>query len=94
METIYLLMIAALLALCLLLMRRVVILEDDNFNLNEKLNLSDGEYLDLFDVNLKLSEQVDNFSKTRISETWYSEELEKRMDIIGQNGNDGEHYEK
>ena len=24
----------------------------------------------------------------------YTEEDEKRMDIIGQNGNDGEHYEK
>ena len=25
-------------------------------------------------------------------EAWYSEELEDRMNIIGQNGNDGEHY--
>jgi hypothetical protein len=24
----------------------------------------------------------------------YNEELERRMNIIGQNGNDGEHYEK
>lgn len=82
-----------LIILCLLLMRRITKLEDDNFDLNEKLNLSDGEYVDLFNVNLELSEQIENFAKTRISESWYSDEIEKRMNIVGQNGNDGEHYE-
>ena len=83
----------ALIALCLLLMRRILKLEYQVFDLNDKLNISDGEYIALFDVNLKLSTELENFAKTRISESWYSEENEKRMNIIGQNGNDGIHYE-
>ena len=82
----------ALIVLCIVLMRRIIKQEYIICDLNERLNLSDEEYLDIFDVNLKLSEQVENFAKTRISENWYSEEKEKRMNIIGQNGNDGIHY--
>jgi chlorite dismutase len=78
--------------LCVLLMRRILKLEYQVYDLNERLNLSDEEYIDLFSENTKLSLQVENFAKTRISENWYSEENEKRMNIIGQNGNDGEHY--
>ena len=82
----------ALIALCLLLMRRILKLEYQVFDLNDKLNISDGEYIDLFNINLGLSEQIENFAEIRHSETWYSEENEKRMNIIGQNGNDGKHY--
>lgn len=32
--------------------------------------------------------------KLKVKETWYNEEqTTQRMNIIGQNGNDGEHYE-
>ena len=93
MNTTLLLIVIALIVLCILLMRRIIKQEIIIFDLNDKLNISDGEYIDLFNVNLGLSEQVENFAKTRISETWYSEENEKRMNIIGQNGNEGTHYE-
>lgn len=92
MNTTLLLSVIALIVLCVLLMRRVLKLECQVFDLNDKLNLSDGEYVDLFNVNLGLSEQVENFAEIRHSESWYSDEIEKRMNIIGQNGNDGEHY--
>ena len=38
------------------------------------------------DWELLVNESLDN-------EPWYDEEAEHRMDIIGQNGNEGEHYE-
>jgi hypothetical protein len=38
------------------------------------------------DWELLVNESLDN-------EPWYDEEAERRMDIIGQNGNEGEHYE-
>ena len=79
----------ALIALCLLLMRRILKLEYQVFDLNEKLNLSDAEYIDLFDENIKLSKKIENTTKTN----WYYEKLEERMNIIGQNGNEGTHYE-
>ena len=93
MNTTIIITVIALIALCLLLMRRILKLEYQVYDLNEKLNLSDAEYIDLFDVNLNLSLQVENFATNRISESWYSDENEKRMNIIGQNGNDGIHYE-
>ena len=92
MNTSIFILIIALMVLCVLLMRRILKLEYQVYDLNERLNLSDEEYIDLFSENTKLSLQVENFAKTRISENWYSEENEKRMNIIGQNGNDGEHY--
>lgn len=94
MNTTLIVPVIALIVLCIVLMLKIIKQEYVIYDLNDKLNLSDGEYVDLFNVNLGLSEQVENFAKTRISETWYSEELEKRMNIIGQNGNDGTHYEK
>lgn len=84
--------VIALIALCVVLMMKIIKQEYVIYDLNERLNLSDGEYVDLFNENTKLSLQVENFAKTRISESWYSEEKEKRMNIIGQNGNDGIHY--
>jgi hypothetical protein len=38
------------------------------------------------DWELLVNESLDN-------EPWYDDEAERRMDIIGQNGNEGEHYE-
>jgi len=93
MNTTLIVSVIALIALCIVLMLKIIKQEYVIYDLNDKLNLSDGEYVDLFNVNLGLSEQVENFAKTRISETWYSEEKEKRMNIIGQNGNEGTHYE-
>ena len=92
MNTSIFILIIALMVLCVLLMRRILKLEYQVYDLNERLNLSDEEYIDLFSENTKLSLQVENFANTRISESWYSEENEKRMNIIGQNGNDGIHY--
>ena len=44
-----------------------------------------------FDGNYKEQYYNDTFNK---SDTWYNEEkTTERMNIIGQNGNDGEHYE-
>lgn len=45
--------------LCIFLMRRIKIIEDQKFDLNEKLNLSDEEYISLFNENLKLAEELD-----------------------------------
>ena len=92
MNTSIFILIIALMVLCVLLTRRILKLEYQVYDLNERLNLSDEEYIDLFSENTKLSLQVENFANTRISESWYSEENEKRMNIIGQNGNDGIHY--
>jgi uncharacterized membrane protein YGL010W len=51
--------------LCILLMRRVLIHEIKIFDLNgtiselnEKLNLSDKEYIELFTENMKISEEL------------------------------------
>lgn len=92
MNTTLLLMVFSLMILCVIMMRKIINQEVKIFDLNERLNLSDEEYIDLYDVNLKLSTELENFAKTRNSETWYNDEIEKRMNIIGQNGNDGEHY--
>lgn len=82
-----------LLVICILLMRTVLKQEITIFDLNDKLNISDYEYISLFGENRKLSKTIDTFAEIRHSESWYSEENEKRMNIIGQNGNDGTHYE-
>jgi predicted Holliday junction resolvase-like endonuclease len=87
------LIIFALMILCVVLLRKIIIQEVKINDLDERLNLSDEEYINLYDVNLGLSDELDNFAKTRNSETWYNDEIEKRMNIIGQNGNDGTHYE-
>lgn len=94
MNTTLLLSVIALIALCIILMRRVLKLECQVFDLNDKLNVSDYEYICLFGENRKLSKTIDTFAEIRHSESWYSDEIEKRMNIIGQNGNDGIHYEK
>jgi hypothetical protein len=40
-----------------------------------------------------LTNRLKEFIKTNTPESgWYEEALEQRMNIIGQNGNDGEHY--
>ena len=44
--------------LCILLMRRITIIEEQKFELNEKLNLSDQEYIDLFKENVKISKEL------------------------------------
>ena len=81
-----------LLVICILLMRTVLKQEITIFDLNDKLNISDYEYISLFGENRKLSKTIDTFAEIRHSESWYSEENEKRMNIIGQNGNEGTHY--
>jgi len=92
MNTTLIVSVIALIALCIVLMLKIIKQEYVIYDLNDKLNLSDGEYLDLFDVNLKLSETIENFSVIHTGESWYSEENEKRMNIIGQNGNNRIHY--
>lgn len=60
MEAIYI-MLVLLAILCILLMRRITIIEEQKFDLNEKLNLSDQEYIDLFKENIKISEELSTF---------------------------------
>jgi len=93
MNTIIIILGIALIVLCLLLMRRILKLEYQVFDLNDKLNISDYEYISLFGENRKLSKIIDTFAEIRHSESWYSDEIEKRMNIIGQNGNEGTHYD-
>jgi len=57
MATIYI-MILCLFVICILLMRVLLKREITIFDLNEKLNLSDQEYIDLFNENLKLTEKI------------------------------------
>lgn len=49
-----------LLVICVLLMRTVLKQEITIFNLNEKLAISDQEYIDLFNENLLLSGSYDD----------------------------------
>jgi hypothetical protein len=49
---------ASLVIICILLMRRILIKENTIFELNDKLNLSDKEYVYLFNENLKLVEKI------------------------------------
>lgn len=68
MNTTLFVIVFALMALCILLMRKILKLEYAVFDLNEKLNLSDEEYVDLFNVNLELTEEVElltEFQKIR-----------------------------
>lgn len=64
------------------------------FDLKRRLNISDREYISLFDTNIQLSEEIENLAETSKGKGWYNEENESRMNIIGQNGNEGTHYEK
>ena len=57
MEAIYI-MLVLLVILCILLMRRITIIEEQKFDLNEKLNLSDQEYISLFKENVKIHEEL------------------------------------
>jgi len=58
-------------------LRKPDVLETPKENM-EMVEYKDWEFL--------VNESLDN-------EPWYDEEAEHRMDIIGQNGNEGEHYE-
>ena len=49
-----------LLVICILLMRTVLKQQITIFNLNEKLAISDQEYIDLFNENLLLSGSYDD----------------------------------
>jgi hypothetical protein len=43
---------------CILLMRRITIIEEQKFELNERLNMSDEEYIDLFKENIKIKDEL------------------------------------
>jgi cell division protein FtsB len=59
MNTVLLIFVIALMVLCVLLMRRILKLEYQVYDLNEKINISDEEYVDLFETNLQLSEEIE-----------------------------------
>jgi hypothetical protein len=61
--TALLIFVIALMVLCVLLMRRILKLEYQVFYLNEKINVSDEEYVDLFETNLQLSEEIELLSE-------------------------------
>ena len=75
MNTTLYIFLALLIVLCVLLMRRILKLEYAVFDLNDRLQLSDMEYVDLYNVNLKLSEQIENFAKTRNAENSFIQEI-------------------
>jgi hypothetical protein len=58
MEVIVITTIGILVVICIVLMRLILKQENTIFDLNEKLNISDMEYMDIFDSNLKLSEEI------------------------------------
>lgn len=57
MEAIFIMSIILAVA-CILLMRRITIIEEQKFELNEKLNLSDQEYISLFKENVKIKDEL------------------------------------
>jgi lipopolysaccharide export LptBFGC system permease protein LptF len=54
-----------------------------------------GKILNQEKTIFELTNRLESFSQKPIlsSEGWYDESKEDRMNIIGQNGNDGEHYQ-
>ena len=46
-----------------------------------------------FDIHNEKDEEIINTSETNI-DNWNEEETDRRMDIIGSNGNDGIHYDE
>lgn len=69
-------------------------------NMNFRLNSSDEEYIHIFNLNMELTDRLESFEKKAKKSTkkndknWYDESKESRMNIIGQNGNEGTHYEQ
>lgn len=67
--------------------------------MNNRLNSSDEEYIHIFNLNMELTDQLESFEKKpkkstkKNDENWYDEN-DSRMNIIGQNGNEGTHYEQ
>lgn len=53
-----LIMSIILAVVCILLMRRITIIEEQKFELNERLNMSDEEYIDLFKENIKIKDEL------------------------------------
>jgi hypothetical protein len=54
-----------------------------------------GKILNQEKTIFELTNRLESFSQkpTISNEGWYDESKEDRMNIIGQNGNDGEHYQ-
>ena len=75
MNTTLYIFLALLIVLCVLLMRRILKLEYAVFDLNDRLQLSDQDYIDLFDVNTKLTTELENFTKTRNAENSFIQEI-------------------
>ena len=57
MEAIFIMSII-LAVVCIFLMRRITIIEEQKFELNERLNMSDEEYIDLFRENVKIKDEL------------------------------------
>jgi hypothetical protein len=83
-----------LILFCIVLMRKINTQENHIFDLKDKLEISDREYILLFNINIELSEELENPKKTKKKKGWYDEENDNRMNVIGQNGNEGTHYEQ
>jgi hypothetical protein len=77
-----------------LLVGRIINQEKTIFEMNSRLTFSHNDYVDLLDLNIKLCEELESFNENPPKEIWYNEDdTSLRMNIIGQNGNDGLHYE-
>jgi hypothetical protein len=80
-----------------LLVGKIITQEKTIFEMNNRLNSSDEEYIHIFNLNMELVDRLESFEKkpkkSKVNnETWYNEN-DSRMNIIGQNGNEGTHYD-
>ena len=63
-------------------------LENDNQQEIEERIIKESE-----EISKMYDEEVETFYGPCAAHSFYSDELEERMNVIGQNGNTGEHYE-
>lgn len=81
------------------LIGKIISQEKTISTMNNRLNSSDEEYIHIFNLNMELTDRLESFekkqkkSKLNNKEKWYDEN-DSRMNIIGQNGNEGTHYEQ
>mgnify|MGYP001357233693 FL=1 len=69
-------------------------LDQEKINLASQVFNDEDPYEEEIDDTEESDEVVDNTEEEDSEEEWDEDESNKRMDIIGQNGNDGLHYDQ
>ena len=69
-------------------------LDQEQINLASQVFNDEDPYEEEIDDTEESDEVVDNTEEEDSEEEWDEDESNKRMDIIGQNGNDGLHYDQ